>query len=150
MMKHRGVALVALATGAMALLAAACGGDVDDASDSAGPTPGPTANDERTIVRASIDDLDLIVRESAPPQYAVRIVSGLPDGCAEFYKATLTGRTGTTIEIEVTNTVPSDQTLICTAIYGTHEEIIELGSDFDSGTDYVVKVNDEDLRFTAQ
>lgn len=155
MVKYRRMALVALAAGAMAVLAAACG-DVDDASDGGGASPAPDA--ERTIVPAPIDDLEMIVRESAPPQYAVRVVSGLPDGCAEFNEATLTGRTereiegivGTTIEIEVTNTVPSGTDVICTAVYGTHEETIDLGSDFDSGTEYVVKVNDEELKFTAQ
>lgn len=147
MVKYRRMALVVLAAGALALLAAACG-DVDDASDGGSASPAPDAG--RKIVPAPIDELEMIVRESAPPQYAVRVVSGLPSGCAEFYEATLTGRTGTTIEIEVTNTIPSDPDLICTAIYGTHEEIIELGSDFDSGTDYVVKVNDEEMKFTAQ
>lgn len=147
MVKYRRMALVVLAAGALALLAAACG-DVDDASDGGGSTPAPDAG--RKIVPAPIDELEMIVRESAPPQYAVRVVSGLPNGCAEFNEAKIAGRTGTTIEIEVTNTIPSDPDLICTAIYGTHEEIIELGSDFDSGTDYVVKVNDEELKFTAQ
>jgi len=147
MMTYRRMALVALAAGALALLAAACG-DVDDASDGGVASPSPDAG--RKIVPAPIDELVMIVRESAPPQYAVRVVSGLPDGCAEFNEAKIAGRTGTTIEIEVTNTIPSDPSLICTAIYGTHEETIELGSDFDSGTEYVVKVNDEELKFTAQ
>lgn len=149
MKKYRSLALIALAAGTLALLAAACGdGDVNDASDDGGAPSTPSA--DRTIAPAPIDELELIIRESAPPQYAVRVVSGLPDGCAEFYEAALTGRTGKTIEIEVTNTVPSDPKVICTAIYGTHEETIELGSDFDSGTEYVVKVNDEELKFTAQ
>ena len=146
-MRYRRMALAALAAGAMAVLAAACG-DVDDASDGGGASPSPDAG--RTIVPAPIDEMEMIVRESAPPQYAVRVVSGLPDGCAQFNEAKITGRTGTTIEVEVTNTVPSDPNVVCTAIYGTHEEIIELGSDFDSGTEYVVKVNDEELKFTAQ
>jgi hypothetical protein len=141
------MALVALAAVTMALLSAACG-EVDDASDSGGATP--TANDERTIVPAPIDDLELIVRESAPPQYAVRVVSGLPSGCAQFNEAKITSRAGTTIQIEVTNTIPSGTDVICTAIYGTHEEIIDLGSDFDAGREYVVKVNDEEMKFTAQ
>jgi hypothetical protein len=50
----------------------------------------------------------------------------------------------------VTNTHPSDPDIACTAIYGMHESTVELGTDFASGGEYVVKVNDKELRFTAQ
>ena len=53
----------------IAALAAACNDD-----DAPPATPG------RIIVDAPIDDLELVIRESFPPQYAVRIVSGLPSG----------------------------------------------------------------------
>lgn len=168
--------LAALAVGSMALLAAACG-DVDDAGDAGGASASPTADagertivaaptadaggrtsvppptpdaGDREIVPAPIDETKLIIRESAPPQYAVRVVSGLPNGCAQFNEAKITGREGFAIRIEVTNTMPSDPNVVCTAIYGTHEEIIELGTDFVSGTEYAVQVNDAELRFTAQ
>jgi hypothetical protein len=102
------------------------------------------------IVAAPIDKLELITRESNPPQYAVNVTSGLPDGCTKFHEARTTGRSGTTVTIAVTNTHPSDPMIACTAIYGTHEEVVELGTDFARGTAYVVWVNDKDLRFTAQ
>jgi hypothetical protein len=120
--------------------AAVCG----DADDGAPPQNG------RTLVDAPIDELELIVRESAPPQYAVRIVSGLPNGCAEFADARVTGRSGNETKVQVRNTIPSDPNVVCTAIYGTHEEIVDLGSDFTSGQSYVVRVNDKTLEFTAQ
>jgi hypothetical protein len=123
---------------------------VNDASDDGGAPPPAKANGERVIVWAPIDELELIVRESAPPQYAVRVVAGLPDGCTEFFEVEIAGRAGTTVKVEVMNTVPSGSDVICTAIYGTHEEIIELGTDFEPGTEYAVKVNDEELKFTAQ
>jgi hypothetical protein len=138
---------VLLVAGATLVLAAACG----DARDTGNKvTPSPTPGAERTVVPAPIDKLELIVRESAPTQYAVRILSGLPSGCARFNEARIAGRSDATITIEVTNTMPSDKTIACTAIYGTHEAIVELGAGFDPGKEYVVRVNDKDLRFTAQ
>jgi hypothetical protein len=126
----------------LAIVLGGCG----DPDDTDGGAPSPA----REVVAAPIDDLELIIRESFPPQYAIRIVSGLPDGCTEFNEAKLAGRTGNVIQVEVTNTHPSDPNIACTAIYGSHESIVELGTDFTSGTDYVVKVNDKELRFTAQ
>lgn len=128
---------------AIAALAATCGGD-DDREPPVTPTPG------LKIVDAPIDGLDIIVRESFPPQYAVHIVSGLPSGCAKFDKAEVTGRSGNEITVHVTNTLPDDPNIACTAIYGTHESTVELGSDFTSGTTYTVRVNDKSVDFTAQ
>jgi hypothetical protein len=127
-----------VAVACVTVFAAACGG-TNDAS-----------NGERKLVPAPIDELEHVVRESAPPQYAVRVVSGLPNGCALFEAAEVAGRSGNTITIEVTNTMPSDDAVICTQIYGTKETVIELGTDFDSGTEYTVRVNDKELKFTAQ
>jgi len=125
----------------VAAAAATCGGD-----DASAPTPTP----DLKIVDAPIDGLDIIVRESFPPQYAAHIVSGLPSGCAQFDKAEITGRSGNEITIRVTNTLPDDPNLACTAIYGTHETTVELGSDFASGTTYTVRVNDTWVEFVAQ
>jgi hypothetical protein len=139
-----------LIAGATLLLATACGDARDGGGGGGIATPSPTPGAGRTVVPAPIDKLELITRESAPPQYAVRILSGLPSGCARFNEARITGRSGTTITIDVTNTMPADNTIACTAIYGTHEAIIELGTDFIPGTEYLVRVNDKELRFTAQ
>lgn len=115
-----------------------------------GITPSPTVEPDRKVVIAPIDKLELITRESQPPQYAVHITSGLPDGCSTFHEARITARSGTTITITVTNTHPSDPMIACTAIYGEHDETVELGSDFKRGTAYTVQVNDKSLRFTAR
>ena len=132
-------ALVAL--GALALaLTAACG------SDGAAKVADPEVT---TLVAAPIDDLHLIIRESFPPQYALRVVSGLPNGCHEFDAYELT-RDLTNLTIRVTNRVPTDPALACTQIYGQHEEVVELGTDFQSDTQYTVQVNDRTLTFTAQ
>jgi hypothetical protein len=114
---------------------------------SGGETPVPA---DRRLELAPIDELDLIIRESFPPQYAVRIVSGLPSGCALFHAAVLEPRQANTFTIRVQNTLPADANVACTAIYGMHESIVELGSDLTPGADYVVRVNDKELAFTAQ
>ena len=104
---------------------------------------------DRKFELAPIDGAEIVVRESAPPQYAVHITSGLPSGCAEFADATAS-RTGDEITITVRNTLPADARIACTQIYGTHEATVELGSDFVRGTTYRVHVNDKTIEFTAQ
>jgi hypothetical protein len=102
------------------------------------------------VVDAPIDGLEVLIRETAPPSYAVRIVSGLPSGCAKFEAWEITGRSGTEITIRVTNRMPDSDDVACTMIYGTHESVVDLGSDFVSGTTYTVVVNGEPVSFTAQ
>lgn len=104
----------------------------------------------RTIVDAPIEAIDILVRESFPPGYTAKITSGLPSGCARFHEAKITGRSGTTITISVTNTMPSDPKTICTGIYGYHETNLDLGQDFVSGRTYTVQVNNKEETFRAQ
>jgi inhibitor of cysteine peptidase len=147
----------------LGVLIAACGDDADDdaqertatmaatstASDS---TPSATASTSgnRVVTDAPIDEVEILVLESFPVQYSARIVSGLPSGCAQFEAAEITGRTDSEVTIRVTNTVPADKTVACTAIYGTKETTVPLGTDFTSGKTYMVRVNDETATFTAQ
>ena len=148
-------ALLAVAA-PLLLLAAACGdpdssdGD-DDGGGSSAPTPTPSAVvlDGRQVVPAPIDELDLLQRESFPVQYALRLVSGLPDGCHEF-RGVEVERDDTEITVSVTNTRPDDPDVACTQVYAQRESVVELGTDFTSGTTYTVKVNDKSLEFTAQ
>ncbi|MES4792481.1 MAG: hypothetical protein C4321_05385, partial [Chloroflexota bacterium] len=93
--------------------------------------------------------MDIQVRESAPPQYAVVIASGLPNGCARFEALEVVSRTDSEITIRVTNRMPDSDGVVCTMIYGTHESVVDLGSDFVSGREYTVIVNGERTTFTA-
>jgi hypothetical protein len=127
---------------ALGLSAAAC----DDGDEA----PGDAPSGDRVIQLAPIDELELIIRESFPAQYAVRIVSGLPNGCAQFHSVELVSQGATVFEFRVENSVPADPDTVCTAIYGTHEQIMELGAGLGSGIEYTVKVNDKELKFTAQ
>lgn len=129
----------------LSALAASC--DDDDAEDQ--PTAEPTYATK--IEEAPIEELEILTLESFPPQYNLRIVSGLPSGCAVFDKAEETGRSGNTITVRVTNIMPADDAPVaCTAIYGYKETTLGLGSDFTSGQTYSVDVNDKSVEFTAQ
>jgi hypothetical protein len=111
----------------------------------AGPVPSLPAGRHPEL--APIDGLDIRIAESFPPQYFLNIKAGLPSGCAEKYTHTVT-RSGDVITVEVLNSLP--QNTICTAIYGMYELNIPLGSDFDPGKTYTVKVNNKTTTFTAQ
>ncbi|MDA0271480.1 MAG: hypothetical protein O2798_11030 [Chloroflexi bacterium] len=111
--------------------------------------PPPVAPDGRRLEVAPIDGLDVLVLESAPPQYMAAVQYGLPSGCAQ-YAGTEVQRNGDVITITVWNTQPSDENVACTMIYGMGEENVNLGSDFQSGTTYTVKAGDREVTFTAQ
>jgi hypothetical protein len=136
-----GIGLLALTVGA------ACGGGGKE--QAATPTQEGEVTEETELVLAPIDSLDLVTRESFPVQYAVHVVSGLPDGCYQFDHYELS-RDGADIGIAVWNRVDKNPDTACIQVYGEHEETIDLGSDFESGGQYSVHVNDETLTFTAQ
>lgn len=104
----------------------------------------------REVVDAPIDGIEVLVRESFPPGYTAHITSGLPSGCARFDTAEITGRDADTITVRVTNTMPADEDVACTAIYGFHESNVDLGQDFVSGRTYTLEVNGETHTFRAQ
>ncbi|HKY50742.1 MAG TPA: hypothetical protein VJP45_05750 [Candidatus Limnocylindria bacterium] len=99
----------------------------------------------RQTVRAPIDAVDVVIRESAPPQVSLRIKAGLPSGCAQRDSHSVT-RTGDTFTVTVLNSMPTGDP-ICTMIYGTYELTVELGSDFRLGGTYTVQVNDRTTTF---
>ncbi|MEZ4554729.1 MAG: hypothetical protein R3B59_12660 [Dehalococcoidia bacterium] len=98
---------------------------------------------------APIESVDIRIAESFPPQYFLDVVSGLPSGCASFDHYEVT-RSGDSIEVAVWNRIQAPPNGACTAIYGMVEHSIALGSDFESGRIYTVRVNDEVRTFTAQ
>jgi len=112
-----------------------------------GPLPGPG---ETIEVPAPIVSVDVLVAESFPPQYFVEVVSAQPDGCHRFSRYEVS-RDGTTVRIDVYNTRPKDLSVVlCTMIYGETTSNVALGSDFDSGVEYTLEVNDVTRTFTAQ
>ena len=123
-----GVAVILLA-GAVALAAAR--GDLN-----------PTG---RHTVVAPIDALDVVIRESNPPQVTVKVKAGLPSGCVRKDSYSVT-RSGNTFTVSVLNSMPTGNP-VCTMIYGQYELDIDLGRDLAVGTTYTVHVNDKTTTF---
>lgn len=114
------------------------------------PIPSPSPTYRTKIELAPIDNLELIIRESFPPQYAIKITSGLPSGCHQFHKAEPDGWRANTLVIRVTNLAPDDPDVACDTLYRFVESVIELGTDFVPRERYAVEVNGKRLDFTAQ
>jgi hypothetical protein len=116
----------------------------------AAPVPSPQPLDpSQQRVLAPIESVDVRIAESFPPQYFAAVTSGLPSGCARFDHYTV-DRSGDTVTITLWNRMPADPRMACTMIYGYIEHNIALGSDFQSGRTYTLKVNDVTKTFTAQ
>ena len=84
---------ISVAIGLLTLAAIACGADSTPTSTSTStptPLPSPTTpvddgtNGDMTEVLAPIDNLEINIAESFPPQVFLNVLSGLPNGCAEF------------------------------------------------------------------
>ena len=106
---------------------------------------GQAPPEARRTVPAPIDGLEVVMRESAPPQVSLKITAGLPSGCAQKHSHQLT-RSGNTFTVTVLNSMPTgDQ--VCTMIYGSYELTVDLGSDFAPGQTYTVQVNDKTTSF---
>ena len=98
----------------------------------ASPTPAP----EMTSTPAPIES---VVVNGDHTGYSLSIVSGLPSGCARFDGYHVEHR-GKVLEVTVTNLMPTGP-VACTAIYGSHEGVVDLGADFEPGVTYTVVVN---------
>lgn len=105
---------------------------------------------EHAVLAAPLEELDLAVQRSAPPQYVLNGVAGVPDGCTRFHQA-WAERQGDRILVTVTNVRPTDPDLVCTMIYGMQPFQIPLGSGLEPGQQYRVIVNGQErLTFTAE
>lgn len=136
----KGAVRMRLILGIMALfiVAAACGGE---------DPPPDVEFAPRIEALAPIDEAEVIT--VAGPKYTLRIVSGLPNSCAE-YKNTLVNIVGNTVLVDVRNTVPADVRVVCAAVYGFNERTVELPG-LEPKTDYTIIVNGTvDLTLTTE
>ena len=99
-----------------------------------GPAPG------RVTVPAPIERVEILIRESAPPQVSVKITAGLPSGCAQRETHSV-GRTGDRFVVRVLNSMPQGDPA-CTMIYGTYVLNVDLVGEIRPGVTYTVQVND--------
>ncbi len=106
--------------------------------DPSEPTP---TSEAMVFALAPIESVDVVVSESDPKEYSLRIISGLPSGCVTFdgYQVDLEG---TAFVVNVVNLQPSGP-VACIAVYRTHEFEIDLGRDLTPGESYKVIVNGE-------
>jgi len=126
---------------ALSLAAILLIGAVAFASGRGDLTPAPG----RQTVPAPIDDVQVVIRESNPPQVTLNIKAGLPSGCAQRESHSVS-RTGDTFTVRVINSMPTGN-VACTMIYGTYELNLDLGRDFRAGGTYTVNVNDKTITF---
>ncbi|HCV28144.1 MAG TPA: hypothetical protein QGI07_09245 [Dehalococcoidia bacterium] len=118
-----------LVISALFVVAMACGSDAPPDAEFA----------PRIEVMAPIDEAEVVVITDPEHEYQLRIVSGLPNACAE-YKETHVKILGNDITVDVRNTIPVDVRVACAEIYGSHERIVELVG-LEPSTDYQISVN---------
>ena len=133
---------VLIVVAALVLLAVIAG--LTDGPDPAGTTivdraaPGQGAS-QREL--APIDVAELLISPNGDGVVVVHILVGLPSGCHSFdgYDIALADASTGRVAIEVWNRLPmSDEPLVCTAIYGMHDLVIELASELDGRVRSVV------------
>ncbi|MBI4301088.1 MAG: hypothetical protein HY664_00595 [Chloroflexi bacterium] len=138
----------------MGAVANACSRSGEDgASSSPQPTPTPTAvptpSPDMVKEPAPIENIAIVVAESFPPQYSLRVEFGLRNGCIQPGGYTVE-RKGDTIWVIVSVLRPADANVICTQQYEIASYNISLGSNYTPGKTYTVKVNDVTKAFIAQ
>ena len=105
------------------------------------------------IAESPIESAEIMVLERAPPQYQLRVVSGLPkgSGCSQFNGYEIRRSESNDIEVIVTHREVADRMVMCTADFPIVETFVPLGSDFVSGEKYTVRVNSDTVTsFSAQ
>ena len=104
------------------------------------------------IDESPIESADVVVLESAPAQYELRVVSGMPSGsCSQFNGYEIRRSENNSIDVTITHHEVADPQVICTADYPIVETVVPLGSDFEPGEEYTVILNSDTTRsFTAR
>ena len=87
----------------------------------------------------------MVVLQSAPPQYQLRVVSGMPkgSGCSQFNGYEIRRRESNSIEVAITHHQVADPLVMCTADFPIVETDVPVGSDFEPGEEYTVVVNSD-------
>ena len=104
------------------------------------------------LVESPIESAEVLILESDPIQYQLRVVSGMPrgSGCSQFNGYEIRKEEANRIDVVVTHHQVSDPDVVCTADYPIVETNVPLGSDFEPGVEYTVTVNGDTVTsFTA-
>ena len=99
------------------------------------------------IAESPVEHVEIVVLESAPPRYQLRVVSGLPkgSGCSQFNGYEIRRRESNEIDVVVTHHEITDQLVVCTTDFPIVETNVPLGSDFEPGEKYYVRVNSDTI-----
>ena len=97
---------------------------------------------------APVRGVTVNVDEADPPQYAVEFALWTPFTCDTFDATTNVHRSGTGVEVSVVNRVVDDDE-ICSRGGRREQRSLSLGSDFEPGATYTVRVNDWESFFMA-
>ena len=97
------------------------------------------------FAESPIQSAEVAILESFPPQYQLRVVSGLPkgSGCSQFNGYEVRRRESNEIEVVVTHHKVADQLVVCTADFPVVEANVPLGSGFEPGEEYTDRVNSD-------
>ena len=97
------------------------------------------------IAESPIESAEVLVLESVPPQYQLRVASGMPkgSGCSQFNGYEIRRRESNSIEVAITHHQVADPLVMCTADFPIVETDVPLGSDFEPGVEYAVIVNSD-------
>ena len=115
---------------------------VNDVPTSSFSLPRPGLRDT-FVADSPIQSAEIVILESFPPQYQLRVVSGLPkgSGCSQFNGYEVRRSEANEIEVVVTHHEVADRLVVCTTVFPIVETNIPLGSGFESGEKYTVRVN---------
>ena len=101
------------------------------------------------LAESLVQDFEIEKAGGDPPTFRLRVVSGRPSGsCTSVNGYEIIRREPTVVEVKITHHQVSDPNVMCTKDFPITETIVPLGSGFEAGTEYIVKVNDQARTFT--
>jgi inhibitor of cysteine peptidase len=106
----------------------------------------PTSADDLVVEPIQVEEVDVLILESFPPQAVAHVRGILGDGCSEFHSLEQE-RSGNTVTVTILRERPRDA--ICIQIGKLYEERIPLEGQYPAGQ-YVLHVNDVVTRFRTE
>ena len=105
------------------------------------------------IARSPVQSAEVANTGSIPYEYTLRVVSGLPkgSGCSQFNGYEIRRNVPRQLDVVITHHEVADPSVVCTADFPILETDVPLGSEFNSGVEYEVSVNeDTSVTFVAR
>lgn len=105
------------------------------------------------IARSPVQSAEVVNARSIPYEYTLRVVSGLPkgSGCSQFNGYEIRRNVPHQLEVVITHHEVADPSVVCTADFPIVVTDVPLGSEFNSGVEYTVDINeDASVTFVAR